>query len=207
MVSSECPRCSEPETQDHVILCPSTKALRKEFIVDLLQELFKNRESTVTHEEIFDIIEDILVYLDKEDEENYTTNQHMIGMHQLFRGYMVKVWKGVNFSDDKYKVMNKILIRHCVKYYKTCWDHRNEEYHNETTQRRRIIQQYHNIKNHVENNAPMQVKTFVSRNKIQVDRSKTEVILQWIYNVKKVIRKVEDLPQNDIRQYFGSSEM
>jgi len=207
MIGSECPRCSEPETWDHVILCHCTKGLRKQFIVDLLKELFKNREPTVTYEEIFDMVEDILVYLDKEDEENYTTSQHMVGMDQLFRGYVVKVWKGANFSDGKYKEMNKILIRHCVKYYKTCWDHRNEEYHNETKQRRRILQWYQNIKSHVESNEPMQVKTFISRNKIQVERCKTEVILQWIYNVKKMIRKVENLPQNDIRRYFGSNEL
>ena len=91
MVGSECPRCSDPETWDHVITCHFTKQYRKKFIEDLLAELLKKRSPLVEIEEIFDMLEDILVYLDKEDEEEYETNQHMIGMSNLFRGFIVKV--------------------------------------------------------------------------------------------------------------------
>ena len=44
------------------------------------------------------MIEDILKYLKNEEEEEFETNQRLVGMQQLFRGYVVKVWKGSNFN-------------------------------------------------------------------------------------------------------------
>ena len=51
-------------------------------------------------------------------------------------------------------------------------------------------------------NEPMQVKLFALRNKIQPERCKSETILQWVCNALKMKRKVEKLPQNDIRRCF-----
>ena len=39
------------------------------------------------------MIEDILIYLDEEDEVGYETNQHYIGIKELFRGIIVKIEK------------------------------------------------------------------------------------------------------------------
>ena len=69
------------------------------------------------------------------------------------------------------------------------------------------MQLHQNVKNNVESNEPMQVKMFANRNTIQVNRHKTKVILQWTHDVKKMIRNAQDLPQNDMHRYFGSSEM
>ena len=52
----------------------------------------------------------MLVYLEKGDEDEHVANQHVVRMLQLFRGYAVKVQKGVNFSDCKHRNINKILI-------------------------------------------------------------------------------------------------
>ena len=54
----------------------------------------------------------------------------------------------------------------------------------------------------MEQNKPMQVKLFILRNKIDASKCNTEAILQWIYNVKTMIRKVEKLPREDFRRYF-----
>ena len=91
-------------------------------------------------------------------------------------------------------------------YYKLCWDKRNESLHNDRMQRQRAIQWYNNIKRYVESNEPRRVQLFAARTELQIDQSRTETILQWIYNVKTMIRKVEKIPQNDIRRYFCSRE-
>ena len=72
----------------------------------------KNRK--VDSEEILSFAEDILRYLENEENEEYETNQYLIGMKKLFRGHAVKSWKGVDFSTIKYKEANKIVAVKCV---------------------------------------------------------------------------------------------
>ena len=83
-------------------------------------KLLKCKEQDVMVNDIFDMIEDILRFLEKEEVEEYDTNQIMVGMRSLFRGYVVKVWKGSDFSIRKYHHLNKILAKHCMNYCKKC---------------------------------------------------------------------------------------
>ena len=70
---------------------------RKEFITNIAKEIIQVNQNDVSPDEIFAIIEDILIFMEGGDEEEYETNQHMVGITNLFREYLVKVWKGVNF--------------------------------------------------------------------------------------------------------------
>ena len=130
MIEENCLRCNEIEMWKYVIKCTDTKKMRKEFVTELLKEIIENKDREVEIEEIFEMIKDILRYLDDKEEEEYKTNQVIIGMQQLFRGYVIKVWKGVNFNQEKYHSLNKILEKHCILYYIKCWKYRNEIYHN-----------------------------------------------------------------------------
>ena len=80
----------------------------------------KNKPDNVSTDAIMSFIEDILWYHDNEEEEEYETNQHLVGMQELFRGYVVVVWKGTNFSSTKYNVLNKIVAKKCVEFYVKC---------------------------------------------------------------------------------------
>ena len=80
----------------------------------------KKKPTNVEYEELFDMVEDILIYLEDGDKDKYITNQYMIRMRLLFRGYIVKAWKGVNFLVSTYRKLNRIVVRHCVMYYKLC---------------------------------------------------------------------------------------
>ena len=46
------------------------------------------------------------------------------------------------------------------------------------------------------------VRKFTKRSKINIDRSNVEVIKRLIPNVKKIEKRVEKLPNNDMRKYF-----
>ena len=59
-----------------------------------------------------------------------------------------------------------------------------------------------NLKIKVERDKPPQVKLFVQRNVINVQRSSIESMKTYMHNVKEVMRKVEKLPKRDIRRYF-----
>ena len=58
--------------------------------------------------------------MEKDELEDYKTNQVSIGMKELFRGFIIKVWKEVNFSSSKYHELNKILVNHTIKFYREC---------------------------------------------------------------------------------------
>ena len=163
--------------------------------------MLKEKLPNIQVKEIFSLIEDILRYFENEESEDYKTNQAIIRMKDLFRGYVVKVQKGINFSSKKYTKLNKIVIKHCVKYYNKCWNYRNKYYHNDEKQKERIIKQYKNIKRHVEDIEPLQVRIFIRRNKLNLQNSLIEIITRWVYNVKEIIKKVSKLPQNDKRRY------
>ena len=60
-------------------------------------------------------------FIRNDDEREYCTNQQYIGMKELFRGYIVQVWQGVEFNSVKYHELNRIVVRKCVEYYVKCW--------------------------------------------------------------------------------------
>ena len=97
-------------------------------------------QEEVSIDEIFSIIEDILNFIEDDNDNEYETNQYMVGMANLFRGYTVKVWKGVKFHKDKYRKLNKILTKYFIMYYTKCWKDRNDHLHNEEKQKERVIQ-------------------------------------------------------------------
>ena len=75
--------------------------MRKEFIEKLLLKMLKNK-GVIDINEIMSFCEDILVYLEGDDKEEYETNQHLVGMMELFRGCVANDWKEANFNAKKY---------------------------------------------------------------------------------------------------------
>ena len=86
-------------------------------MIEFTIELNKVKPSKIEIDEILDLIEVILRYFENEDEEEYKTNKAMIGIAELFKGYIVKVWKGINFGLDKYKILNQVVVKMYVQYY------------------------------------------------------------------------------------------
>ena len=76
--------------------------------MNLAKEMMQVNQNDISTDEIFITIEDILISIEAADEEKQERNQYMVGMTNLFREYSVKVWKGVNFQQNKYHELNKI---------------------------------------------------------------------------------------------------
>ena len=148
-------------------------------------------------------VEDILQYLENEEEEEYETNQYLIGMQELFRGYIVVVQDGTNLRSKKYSVLNKIVTKKCVEFYVQCWKHRNKIFHNEEKQKECVKKWYEKEKERAENSNISQVRDFVKKFNINAELSNVETVKKWIMNLKKIEKKVESVPANDIRRYFG----
>lgn len=112
MIEAKCPLCNSEETWEHVTKCRETTQLRREFIKKLAVELVNDKPVDVHADLMMSFVEDIATYLeDDEEEDEYETNQHLIGMKELFRGHVVKMWEGTNVNCNKCKVLNKIVVR------------------------------------------------------------------------------------------------
>ena len=75
---------------------------------------------------------------------------------------------------------------------------RNIEYNNEIKQRKIVIKLHENIIHKVENSIEDQLKKYVQKYQIDVEKCKTETIKRWINNVKEFQRKLETIPKEDI---------
>ena len=60
------------------------------------------------------------------------------------------------------------------------------------------------IERHVETNKSMQAKLFMRRSKVNINSCEIETIFKWIRNIKRIMKKVKEMPSNDIRRYFES---
>jgi len=202
MFDATCPRCEETETWDHVIKCRKTLQMRRQFIMKLVIELARNKSEEIHVEEIMSFVEDILRYLENEQEEEYEMNQQYVGMRELFRGFVVIDWEGTNFGSRKYRKVNKIIVQRCVEYYYECWKHRNEEHHNEEKQRKKLLDWYEKVKQKAESCDDPQVRLFVEKKSLDVEKCRNETIKRWIFNLKEFEKRMEKTKKNDIRRYF-----
>ena len=66
------------------------------------------------------MIEDMIKFIEEEGNEEYETNHNIIRIKYLFRRYTVKVRKGVNFNQEKYQMLNRVLTKHYILYYMKC---------------------------------------------------------------------------------------
>ena len=114
----------------------------------MTKEMLKVKEIRIEANTIFDMVEDIMVYLEGRDEDKCEMSQQHIGVDQLFRGFVAKDWKGADFHCEKYRMLNRILACYSVCYCKECWKHRNEACHYSTKQRDRILEWHNKIKDH-----------------------------------------------------------
>ena len=113
--------------------------MRAEFILDLYEDLKKVQIEDAPDSELRLTIEDIRKFM-RDEVDDYETNQQIIGMKHLFRGFSGKAWKGAQVNNNKYSNLNRIVNQHCMAYYCKCWKDRNEKLHDEETQRSRVIE-------------------------------------------------------------------
>lgn len=131
MVEAACLRIEKVEIWDHVIKCEKTIKLRKKFIKESVIELAQKKPKEEHVEAIISFAEDILRYLENDEDEECKMNQQHAGMKELFRGYVAIDWEGTNLKNEKYKKLNRISAKRIIEHYDKYWKHQNNEYHYE----------------------------------------------------------------------------
>ena len=95
----------------------------------------------------------------------------------------------------KYVDYNKIIVKHCLKYYWICWLDRNEIANNKIIQRDRVIRWYKNERELVINSKYPQVVKYTKDNEINVNNKSNEYIKRWIFILKEIRRQSEKINQ------------
>ena len=104
-------RCNNVETWDHVVKCPHTIEIRKEFIKTLPGKLLQKKPDNADANLMMACCKDVLRHLEEdiEDEDECETTQHCIGMKEIFRGHIVNDWARTNTHCKIYCTLNKTL--------------------------------------------------------------------------------------------------
>ena len=95
-----------------------------------------------------------------------------------------------------------ILARECVYFYNQCWKHRNEIMHDPIKQKERMMRWYENEKEKGSQSTSRQIRMYVDKCKLDVERCNSDTIKRWIMNKRTIEKKVEKIPANDIRRYL-----
>ena len=114
-------------------------SMRTGFILELWKYFKKIKVVGMSDEELRSLTEDISKYL-REETEDLQTNKQVIRMKCLFRGFTIKDWNGVDFSENEHEVCNRIVNQHWIIHYCKCWKDRNEKLHCKDIQGKRIIE-------------------------------------------------------------------
>ena len=96
-------------------------------------------------------------------------------MQNLFRGIVVKSWKGNNFENSANYKHKKVIVKESVRFYNECWVDWHNALHNEEEQKNRMSQWYGNLVDEIKN-GECNERTCAERTKLDLDRSKTETI-------------------------------
>ena len=148
-------------------------------------------------------ISDIRKFL-RQSEEDYETNQGSIGMKYLFRGFIIKVQTGVNFSQTKYVDCNHIIVKHYLLYYSYCWEDRNNKLHDRVMQRERVVNWYEKEKRKARQSQYPQVKKCMEKREVNLETLNTEYIRRWTYSLRVLKKNAEKYQgTEDIRGYFN----
>ena len=85
-------------------------------------------------DKIAKIRSNIKQYLNNENE--YKTNQLIIGLQNAFQGHIVNSWIGSKVIDKADYKYNKVITLHYVEFYFECWVNRNDVYHSSKKQQK-----------------------------------------------------------------------
>ena len=114
------------------------------------------KHGNIDEEEINKMIKDIRKFL--VNREEFETNQQYLGFEVLFRGFVIRLWFGTDFSNNKYADCNKVLAQLSIQFYVKYQKQQNECNNNVIKQCERIVKWFRNIKRSALTNEYLQVK-------------------------------------------------
>ena len=112
------------------------------------------------------------------------TMQSIIGMNYVFRGWITKNWVDIRQQQPKkMHTINKMIIKHSVKFYSEAWRHRNKIRHDPVKYKEFIIKWYHNVNEMIKEDNRPEVLKYARMQQLDLDQTEVAYIRQWIIGV------------------------
>ena len=81
-----------------------------------------------------EMLNDVNKYFNNNDD--YHTNQQLIGHRELFRGVIVKEWVIENLNNMHFHTCDKVFVKNYVQFYHECWKRRCVALHDHEVQKK-----------------------------------------------------------------------
>ena len=204
MVSNRCPRCNRKETWEHAILCESIEDMKVKYAKNLKDKINKVKRIDAVRNQIDMMLQDIYQYLMEGEEIEGHVIQSIVGMSQIFRGWIVKNWVDVQENQPRRThVLNKLIIKQSVLFYAEAWKHRNKALHNPDNYWTHAIAWCNKVVESIESDNRPEMRKYLRSQRIDVDRCDSACMRYWILGANEMRKKTKREIMNDIRQYFA----
>jgi len=196
-----CPTCNEIETWEHVMLCEKQKEKRAEWVQKLKTQfdvILKKRKATAYEINIVREMEnDIVKYFNKE--ENFWTNQQVLGMRDVFRGIVVRDWGALPIECIDFTPYNKVMIKKAVDFYSACWNNRCVVMHSPEVRKQYLRKELKAIKLEAMSGTIENYNRYVKAYPINEETASLESMSMWIKKARVFRNNTKRSGQQDIR--------
>lgn len=196
LMSTRCDIYGGEETWEHILRCPSMFEANQSFITKLKDKLNKLDTDGCDITRFFNNISLYLAGMDKLE-----GSQAVIGYCQLFRGFIVNDWFGVNALEGKYAAPNRIIVFEAVSHYCINWRSRNNRRNSDIVKRERILNWTKAEKLNFQNYKSSHLASYMA-NYDRVVKLDTDSIQRWLISLHTLRKKTVRPDSMDIRSFF-----
>ena len=100
------------------------------------------------------------------------------------------------------KDINKIFVKHSVKYYSKAWKHRNDILHSNEVYRKYVIEWNSNLVSMIQTGNKPEMRKYLRTYVIKVDNCTNSYIQKWNVQAYEMYMKAEKEETRDIRMFF-----
>ena len=137
------------------------------------------------------------------DNEDYYTNQQMIGHRDLFRGVVVKEWVMKNHNNINFHAYNKVLVKISVQFYHECWKRRCVVLHDPEVQKKVLKEEVLVIMEEASEEAIEGLNRHVQIHTINLNEASVEELLSWVRSVRAFKKRACKNKCQDIRNMLN----
>ena len=133
------------------------------------------------------------------EEENFWTNQQVLGMREVLRGIVVKDWVAMPVECIDFTQYNKVLIKKAVVFYCECWNNRCVVLHSPEVRKQYLRKEIKAIKLEAMSGSIENYNRYVNAYPINDKSASLESMSMWIKKARVFRTNAKRSGQQDIR--------
>ena len=186
-----------------IITCAVIKPMRIAHMQSLKSDMQKVKNCIHIEEPVNLMLTDIENYLQGGEPTDGCTTQSIIGMNALFRGWITMNWLDAGMPQPrKMHTLNKIIVKHSVRFYSQAWKHRNEAKHDPSKFKEFVCEWCEKVADMVKDDNKPELSKYARTQEINAENCYAAHVVSWIKGTLEFKKKAKREAANDIRGYF-----